>query len=58
MFRLVGQAEEFILIDMFLFNSARPKDVVHRPLAQQLTEALLARKSEKPGLSITVISDP
>ncbi len=57
-FRLVGQAEEFILIDMFLFNSARPKDVVHRPLAQQLTEALLARKSEKPGLSITVISDP
>lgn len=57
-FRLVGQAEEFILIDMFLFNSARPKDVVHRPLAQQLTEALLARKSEKPELSITVISDP
>ena len=57
-FRLVGQAEEFILIDMFLFNSARPEDVVHRPLAQQLTEALLARKSEKPELSITVISDP
>ena len=57
-FRLVGQAEEFILIDMFLFNSARPKDVVHRPLAQQLTEALLARKSKKPELSITVISDP
>ena len=57
-FRLVGQAEEFILIDMFLFNSAKPEDVVHRPLAQQLTEALLARKSEKPELSITVISDP
>ncbi|WP_372998893.1 phospholipase D family protein [Marinobacter sp.] len=57
-FRLIGQAEEFILIDMFLFNSTKPVDVAHRPLAQQLTEALLARKSEKPDLSITVISDP
>lgn len=58
MFRLIGQAEEFILIDMFLFNSAEPADVSHRPLAQQLTEALLTRKAEKPELSITVISDP
>ncbi|MEC7728213.1 MAG: phospholipase D family protein [Pseudomonadota bacterium] len=57
-FRLVGQANEFILIDMFLFNSTKPEDVAHRPLAQQLTEALLARKAEKPELSITVISDP
>lgn len=57
-FRLIGQAEEFILVDMFLFNSTKPEGVVHRPLAQQLTEALLARKSEKPGLSVIVISDP
>jgi phosphatidylserine/phosphatidylglycerophosphate/cardiolipin synthase-like enzyme len=57
-FRLIGQADEFILIDMFLFNSTGPKDVAHRPLAQQMTEALLARKAEKPELSITVISDP
>ncbi|WP_418141636.1 phospholipase D family protein [Marinobacter sp. MA] len=57
-FRLVGQANEFILVDMFLFNSTAPKNVAHRPLAQQLTEALLARKAEKPELSITVISDP
>ena len=57
-FRLIGQAEEFILVDMFLFNSTKPKGVAHRPLAQQLTEALLARKSENPGLSVIVISDP
>jgi phosphatidylserine/phosphatidylglycerophosphate/cardiolipin synthase-like enzyme len=57
-FRLIGQAKEFILIDMFLFNSTGPEDVAHRPLAQQLTEALLARKAEKPELSIMVISDP
>jgi phosphatidylserine/phosphatidylglycerophosphate/cardiolipin synthase-like enzyme len=57
-FRLIGQADEFILVDMFLFNSTKPEDVIHRPLAQQLTEALLARKAEKPALSITVITDP
>lgn len=57
-FRLISQAEEFILVDMFLFNSSEPEDVDHRPLAEQLTEALLARKSEKPELSIIVISDP
>ncbi|SNC75920.1 Phosphatidylserine/phosphatidylglycerophosphate/cardiolipin synthase [Marinobacter sp. es.048] len=57
-FRLIGQANEFILIDMFLFNSTGLEDVAHRPLAQQLTEALLARKAEKPELAITVISDP
>ncbi|TYC59256.1 phospholipase [Marinobacter sp. BW6] len=57
-FRLIGQADEFILIDMFLFNSTGPEDIAHRPLARQLTETLLARKAEKPELSITVISDP
>jgi len=57
-FRLIRQADEFILIDMFLFNSSEPGDVDHRPLAKQLTEALLARKSANPGLSIIVISDP
>ncbi|WP_296931959.1 phospholipase D family protein [uncultured Marinobacter sp.] len=57
-FRLIEQADEFVLVDMFLFNSTKPDDVIHRPLAQQLTETLLARKAEKPELSITVISDP
>ena len=57
-FRLIGQANEFILVDLFLFNSTGPEDVAHRPLARQLSEALLARKAEKPELAITVISDP
>jgi phosphatidylserine/phosphatidylglycerophosphate/cardiolipin synthase-like enzyme len=57
-FRLIGQANEFILVDMFLFNSTAPEDVAHRPLSRQLTEALLARKAEKPEIFITVISDP
>lgn len=57
-FRLIGQAEEFVLIDMFLFNSTKPDDVAHRPLAQQLTKALLDRKAKKPELSVIVVSDP
>lgn len=56
--RLIRQAEAFVLVDMFLFNSSEPQDRAHRPLAQQLTEALLARKAEKPELTVVVISDP
>lgn len=56
--RLIGQAKSFVLIDMFLFNSSSPADVEHRPLSQQLTEALLSRKAEQPELEVVVISDP
>ncbi|AOY88413.1 phospholipase [Marinobacter salinus] len=57
-FRLVGQAERFVLLDMFLFNSTKPEGVAHRPLAEQLTDTLLARKKARPDLKIIVISDP
>lgn len=57
-FRLIGQAETFILVDMFLFNSTGPEDNGLRPLAQQLTQALLERKAARPDIDIVVISDP
>ncbi|RBW50669.1 phospholipase D family protein [Marinobacter sp. F3R11] len=56
--RLIGQARSFVLVDMFLFNSSQPEGVEHRHLSQQLTEALIRRKTEQPGLEIVVISDP
>ncbi len=56
--RLISQARSFVLVDMFLFNSSRPEDVEHRHLSEQLTEALINRKAEQPGLEIVVISDP
>jgi len=56
--RLIAQAEHFILVDMFLYNSSRPEGVPFRPLARQLTQALIARKQDRPELQIIVISDP
>ncbi|MGO1749499.1 MAG: phospholipase D family protein [Marinobacter sp.] len=56
--RLISQAKSFVLVDMFLFNSSSPEGVEHRPLSQQLTEALINRKAEQPELEIVVISDP
>src|SRR5690554_3547591 len=57
-FRLIEQAEQFILLDMFLFNSTGPDDIPLRPLAQQTADALIARKHARPEIDILVITDP
>ncbi|MBJ6139023.1 phospholipase D family protein [Marinobacter litoralis] len=55
---LIAQAEHFILIDMFLYNSTGSEDSELRPLAQQLTDALIEKKHATPDIDIVVISDP
>lgn len=57
-FRLIGQANRFILVDMFLFNDSKPDGVTHRPLARRLTETLIERKLANPDIQIVLISDP
>ncbi|MEQ9546158.1 MAG: phospholipase D-like domain-containing protein [Marinobacter sp.] len=56
--RLIGQANRFVLVDMFLFNDSKPEGVTHRPLAHQLTEALIQRRLAEPDIQIIVVSDP
>ncbi|MFP3979299.1 phospholipase D-like domain-containing protein [Marinobacter sp. KMM 10035] len=56
--RLISQAQSLILVDMFLFNGSSPEGVEHRRLSEQLTQALINRKAERPKLEIIVISDP
>lgn len=55
---MIGQAREFILLDMFLFNSTSPEGRDSRPLARQLTEALIRQQEDYPDISVIVISDP
>lgn len=55
---LIAGAEQFILVDMFLYNSSRPEGVPFRPLAEQLTRALITRKQARPELEAIVITDP
>ena len=54
--RLVAQAEWLIVVDMFLFNHSGGENM--RLLSRELTEALLKRQAEVPGIRILVITDP
>ena len=56
---IVGTAERFILLDMFLYNSflgEAPEPI--RRLSQELTDALIERKRTLPQIEIIVITDP
>ena len=58
--RLIGQARQVIVVDMFLFNdfSGTGDAPSLRPLSAQLTRALVERKRAVPGLQALVITDP
>ncbi len=56
-FRLIGQAEQLVVVDMFLFNDSKPDDR-YRPLADQLTTLLIERHRRVDGLRVIVITDP
>ncbi|WP_223654042.1 phospholipase D-like domain-containing protein [Halopseudomonas nanhaiensis] len=54
---LIRQARRLIVVDMFLFNDfASTAD--HRPLSEQLTDALVAARRQHTDIEIVVITDP
>lgn len=58
-FDLIGDAQELIVLDMFLFNDFQgPQPETHRLLSSELTSALIAQKKSYPDLQIVVITDP
>ncbi|NEU30891.1 phospholipase [bacterium LRH843] len=57
MFQLIDEAEDFILIDMFLFNDEYDRSTNYPPLSQTLTNALTEKKKENPNVNILVITD-
>jgi phosphatidylserine/phosphatidylglycerophosphate/cardiolipin synthase-like enzyme len=58
-FRIIDEAESFVVADFFLFNDMMgAADGVHRRLSRELADRLLARKAAKPELSILLITDP
>src|SRR4051812_14697712 len=61
MFKLVGEARQYLVLDFFLFNSQRGSLLdakPHRALSAELRDALLARKRAVPDLKVIVIADP
>jgi phosphatidylserine/phosphatidylglycerophosphate/cardiolipin synthase-like enzyme len=54
----IQEAEDFIILDMFLFNDDYEKTQYFPPLAHRLTQALIEKKAHVPGIEIIFITDP
>lgn len=56
-FSMIHEAEEFIIMDMFLYNDDYNKNISYPKLSEELTKKLIKRKKEKPYLKIIFITD-
>jgi phosphatidylserine/phosphatidylglycerophosphate/cardiolipin synthase-like enzyme len=58
-FQLIDDAQTTIVLDMFLFNQEVGKSKVKQiPLMQQLTDALIKKRTQNPNIQIVMITDP
>ncbi|OXM14361.1 phospholipase D-like domain-containing protein [Paenibacillus herberti] len=57
MLQAIGKAEQFIVLDMFLYNGYYNEDQSFPALSRKITDALIAQKKKHPNLSVTVITD-
>lgn len=55
---MIEEAEEFIVIDLFLFDNYNDQEIDFPAVAETLTDKLLAKKEEDPDLPIYFITDP
>ncbi len=56
---LVSNAEKYVFIDMFLFNSfLGPANYAYRELSPELTKTLILKKIANPNIKIDFITDP
>jgi len=55
--RLIDEAERFVLLDFFLFNSVHGQGNAFPPLAEELTARLIAKKNRTPAIDIILITD-
>ncbi|MGB0513349.1 MAG: phospholipase D family protein [Wenzhouxiangellaceae bacterium] len=56
----IGRAERLVVLDMFLFNdfAGNPDGDDMRPLSDEVAEALIRSKTERPRLRAILITDP
>ncbi|MDN3448810.1 phospholipase D family protein [Planococcus sp. APC 3906] len=57
-FTMIDEAEEFIVIDLFLFDNYNDQKIEFPAVSELLTEHLLKKKEENPDMPIYFISDP
>lgn len=54
----INDANDFIIMDMFLFNNYKTGDKAYPDITNRLTQSLIAKKKENPNIRIIVITDP
>lgn len=57
-YEMIDQAEEFIVIDLFLFDNYNDQKQDFPAVAETLTNHLLAKKEQHPDMPIYFITDP
>lgn len=57
-YRLIAEADHFLIVDMFLFNDEYNRSYRYPALSAELVNQLIRRKSESPEMDIQVITDP
>ena len=55
--RMIDEAERFVLIDMFLFNSEHGGDREYIPLTNLLTDRLVAKRAQTPNVHVAFTTD-
>lgn len=59
MLRMIDEAQTTVVLDMFLFNpEVGLAKTQHRALTAELTQALINKRQQVPGIEISVITDP
>ncbi|WP_231682282.1 phospholipase D family protein [Phosphitispora fastidiosa] len=54
---IIGDAQEYIVVDMFLFNDEYNRQYSYPALSSSLADALIEKKRQHPETEITVITD-
>lgn len=56
-YKAIDEAEEFVVIDLFLFNGYYDRGEIYPQVSKELSEKLLQKKKENPNLPIVFITD-
>lgn len=54
----IQEANDFIIMDMFLFNGYQTGDKEYPPISKRITDSLIKKKQENPNIRIIVLTDP
>ncbi len=55
--KAISDADDYIVIDMFLFNSYYDGKKIYPEVSEKITDSILSRKKEKPNLKVIFITD-